>query len=73
MCAPYVVGNLKENFKSDTPNDKSCDSQYVDVQNLHICVCTSKREYRIHMFLTVTALQSWAGFQKSTQLNDVHI
>ena len=21
VCAPYVVGNLKENFKSDTPNE----------------------------------------------------
>ena len=44
VCAPYVVGNLKENFKSDTPNenkDKSCDSQYVaaGLHDVHICVC----------------------------------
>ena len=58
MCAPYVVGNLKENFKSDIPKDKFCEIQYVaaGIHELHICVCTSKREYRIHMFLTVTAL-----------------
>ena len=53
VCAPYVVGNLKENLKkSDTPNekrDKFCDSQYVaaGIHELHICVCTgtSKHEY----------------------------
>ena len=35
VCVPYVVGNLKE-IKSDTPNDKSCDSQYVAAG-----ICTS--------------------------------
>ena len=40
VCALYVVGNLKENFKSD----KSCDRQYVAADELHN-VCTSKREY----------------------------
>ena len=68
MCALYVVGTLKENFKSDTPNgnkdidtsiydkDKFCDSQYVaaGIHTVHICVCTSKIKY---------TCQSWAGFQ----------
>ena len=48
--------------------DKSCDSQYVaagmhESHNVHICVCTSKREYRLHMFLT---LYVGRGFTMST-------
>ena len=45
VCAPYVVGNLKKNFKSDTPKENKDKSKSV-------CV-TSKL---IHMFLTFTAL-----------------
>ena len=33
VCAPYVVGNLKENFKGDTPNENKDKSsqQYTSV------------------------------------------
>ena len=59
MCAPYVVGNLKENFKSDTPNDKSCDSQYVAAGTCTICIMYTSvcvpQSVNI-TFLTVTAL-----------------
>ena len=63
MCSICGREPEREFQKSDTPNenkDKFCESQYVaaGIHELHICVCTgtSKREYRKHMFLTVTAL-----------------
>ena len=31
VCAPYVVGNLKENFKSDTPKENKDKSKSVCV------------------------------------------
>ena len=53
VCPLYVVGNLKENFKNDTLNenkDKSWWAGIHELHNVHICVCTSKRdtEYRIY-------------------------
>ena len=47
VCAPYVVGNLKE-IKSDTPNEQVPSPDEQVHMNVHICVCTSKHEYRIH-------------------------
>ena len=54
MCAPYVVGNLKENFKSDTPNEKS--PTVGDMHNVQ-SVCVLQR---------IRVTQSWAGFKKFT-------
>ena len=58
MLHMYVVGNPKENFKSDNTHQMKIKTSPTvvansthDMQNvLHICVCSSKCEYLIHMF-----------------------
>ena len=72
-----MVGNLKENFKSDTPNDKSCDSQYVaagtHMYKMYTSVCVPQSvniEYTCSDFYSPVA-QSWAGFQRCTVSLDI--
>ena len=59
MCALYVVGTLKENFKSDTPNgNKDIDASiYEFCDSLYTSVCVPQS---VNIKYTC---QSWAGFQ----------
>ena len=58
VCAPYVVGNLKENFKSDTPKENKDKSKSV---------CDFKANtYVLDLYSPVA--QSWVG--KTSPLQD---
>ena len=58
VCPLYVVGNLKENFKSDTPNEVQLwYSMYI-----HLCVYFKAQILNTHVldFYSPVA-QSWVG------------
>ena len=61
VCPLYVVGNLKENFKSDTPNEVQLwYSMYIHCT--HLCVYFKVQILNTHVldFYSPVA-QSWVG------------